>query len=174
MGKNERMTISKISPSDLPLLIPFATKVFYDAFYAKNKPENYTKYIDQAFTLGQFQQEINNPASHFYWIVEDTPKAWLKINEPSAFTEGIVGNGLEIQRIYVDAKCQGKGYGKKLLDFTEGIAKEKEIAFIWLGVWERNLSAIKFYEKNGYSLLSSHEFIFGDEVQTDLIMTKKI
>ncbi len=169
------MTVSKIFQADLTVLLPFAEQVFHDAFYDHNSVENYLSYVNQAFTEQQFLIEIENPASHFFWILEDAkPKAWMKINEIGAFTEQIAGNAIEIQRIYVEANRQGKGYGKTLLDFTEKIALQKKVEFIWLGVWEHNLSAIKFYEKNGYSITSSHQFLFGEEVQTDYIMKKSI
>jgi hypothetical protein len=41
---------------------------------------------------------------------------------------------------------------------------------LWLGVWEKNEGAIRFYERNGFSVTGSHPFRMGDEIQTDLIM----
>ena len=43
---------------------------------------------------------------------------------------------------------------------------------IWLGVWEKNISAIKFYRKLGFKIFSSHDFQLGDDLQTDLMMEK--
>jgi diamine N-acetyltransferase len=169
------MAISKITPADLAILLPFSEKIFHDTFFHQNKKENYDNYVNRAFTLNQFQKEMDDVASHFFWIVEDeAPKAWLKLNEQAAFSEKIKGNGIEIQRIYVDTDAQGRGYGKILLDYTDYVAFEMKKEFIWLGVWEHNKAAIKFYEKNGYKIVSSHDFTFGDEVQTDFIMEKKL
>ena len=33
------------------------------------------------------------------------------------------------------------------------IAKSKSFKYVWLGVWEQNLKAIRFYEKNGFNVL---------------------
>jgi ribosomal protein S18 acetylase RimI-like enzyme len=41
---------------------------------------------------------------------------------------------------------------------------------IWLGVWEENHRARKFYSKNGFVEFDKHSFILGNEVQTDLLM----
>ena len=54
------------------------------------------------------------------------------------------------------------------------IAKEKSMNFIWLGVWEENHRAIKFYEKNGFKVFGKHKFVLGKDVQTDLLMKLKI
>ncbi len=45
---------------------------------------------------------------------------------------------------------------------------------IWLGVWEENPKAIRFYEKNGFVPFSRHIFKMGDEEQTDIMMRKII
>ena len=42
--------------------------------------------------------------------------------------------------------------------------------YLWLGVWEKNEKAIRFYEKNNFKIFSSHEFKMGDEIQTDFLM----
>ena len=44
------------------------------------------------------------------------------------------------------------------------------MAYIWLGVWEKNVRAINFYKKNGFVEFDTHQFILGDEVQTDYLM----
>lgn len=43
---------------------------------------------------------------------------------------------------------------------------------IWLGVWEHNPQAIKFYESRGFVETGHHEFITGDVVDRDIIMEK--
>jgi diamine N-acetyltransferase len=169
------MEFVKIKVSDVDVLLPFAKEVFHHSFFYHNKAENYNAYVDNAFTTTQFLKEIENEYSHFYWILEEgVPMAWLKLNEAHAFTETIDDNGLEIQRIYVSPSYQSKGLGHQLLTFSEQFAIDKGLDFIWLGVWEHNTNAIRFYEKNGYVIASSHEFVFGDEVQTDYIMIKNI
>lgn len=54
------------------------------------------------------------------------------------------------------------------------IAKQKRVAFIWLGVWEENLRAINFYKKNGFIKFDKHIFSLGQEEQTDIMMKLKL
>jgi ribosomal protein S18 acetylase RimI-like enzyme len=54
------------------------------------------------------------------------------------------------------------------------IAKELKFDVIWLGVWELNPRAIKFYEKNGFYKVGTHLFQMGSDEQTDLLMQKEI
>ena len=45
---------------------------------------------------------------------------------------------------------------------------------IWLGVWEHNPQALRFYEKRGFVVTGAHEFYTGDVVDKDLIMEKSL
>lgn len=50
------------------------------------------------------------------------------------------------------------------------IALQKNAEYIWLGVWEENPRAIRFYEKNGFLEFDKHIFKLGDDEQTDIMM----
>jgi len=43
---------------------------------------------------------------------------------------------------------------------------------VWLGVWEENPRAIKFYKKNGFVEFDKHTFVLGEDEQTDILMKK--
>lgn len=45
---------------------------------------------------------------------------------------------------------------------------------LWLGVWERNERAIKFYEKKGFNSFADHIFTLGNDAQRDVLMELKL
>jgi ribosomal protein S18 acetylase RimI-like enzyme len=45
---------------------------------------------------------------------------------------------------------------------------------MWLGVWEKNEHAIKFYEKWGFTIVGPRVFVLGSDVQNDFIMQRAI
>jgi diamine N-acetyltransferase len=45
---------------------------------------------------------------------------------------------------------------------------------VWLGVWEHNPRAIAFYEKWGFEKFGAHDFLLGTDLQTDILMKKKL
>jgi ribosomal protein S18 acetylase RimI-like enzyme len=45
---------------------------------------------------------------------------------------------------------------------------------LWLGVWEKNERAINFYHRWGFEKFGEHDFILGDDVQTDWLMKKEL
>jgi ribosomal protein S18 acetylase RimI-like enzyme len=46
--------------------------------------------------------------------------------------------------------------------------------YVWLGVWEHNTRAIRFYEAHGFSPAGSHDFFLGSDRQTDIIMRRSL
>jgi ribosomal protein S18 acetylase RimI-like enzyme len=45
---------------------------------------------------------------------------------------------------------------------------------VWLGVWDRNERAIRFYESWGFHRVGSQPFLLGSDLQTDLVMVRRI
>jgi ribosomal protein S18 acetylase RimI-like enzyme len=128
-------------------------------------------YVAKAFTIAQIQLEFDNPNSyHFFAEIESDIVGFVKLNLNSAQSEMPFSNSLEIQRIYVIANYQGLKIGEQLLQFVITFAKEKKIDSIWLGVWDKNVRAISFYEKNGFVAFSKHLFFVGADQQFDIMM----
>ncbi|MNY40956.1 Protease synthase and sporulation negative regulatory protein PAI 1 [compost metagenome] len=59
---------------------------------------------------------------------------------------------------------------EKALEITRLLKKSS----IWLGVWEENSRAIKFYTKNGFVAFDQHIFKMGDDEQIDIMMKKRL
>ncbi len=53
---------------------------------------------------------------------------------------------------------QGTGLGSRLMDEAVRLAAEQKKEYIWLGVWEKNERAIRFYEGKGFYRTGSHTF----------------
>ena len=81
---------------------------------------------------------------------------------------------MEIQRIYVAKKLQGEGLGAHLMGVALDLARARGKSYVWLGVWEKNTSAIGFYENAGFRKAGTHSFTIGNDVQTDFIMRKDL
>jgi len=89
---------------------------------------------------------IDNDLSQFFAIKSDRVIGWCDIL-PKAFKGmdhvGILGMG-------VDKKYRNQGIGKRLLAKTLKHAKSKNLEKIELEVFEKNTTAIKFYEKHQF------------------------
>ena len=50
------------------------------------------------------------------------------------------------------------------------VARQSGKRFAWLGVWEKNEKAIGFYQARGFRRSGTHDFMLGEDRQTDMIM----
>lgn len=167
--------VKPVKKTDLQVLREIARATFADAFSAQNAAADMEKYLDENFSLEKLAAEFENPESLFFFAeVSHKAAGYLKLNWGAAQTEPLPGSTLEIERIYVLPAYQGKGIGKALFEKAYSIAQEKKMDALWLGVWEKNTSAIRFYRKQGFVEFDKHLFRLGDDIQTDLLMKLKI
>ncbi len=169
--------IRKANLDDAEMLTVLSYKTFYDAFhdYPQNAPEDMAAYMEEAFSLETISAELNEQDSIFLIAeIEDQAVGYAKIMFRS-FEEGIEAeNPIELNRLYSRTEFIGKGVGQKLMDECFKIARENKCDAMWLGVWEYNLRAKRFYEKLGFHEVGSHIFYLGSDPQIDLLMQKEI
>ncbi len=164
-------SIRKVDQSDLHELQKIGKDTFNETFAADNLVSDMEKYLKESFSFHKLQIELNNPNSAFYFAEDEHEiVGYLKVNIGDAQTENLLPNSFEIERIYVRSAYHGQQIGKLLFNKAKHLAEEKGINKIWLGVWEENFNAIKFYEKNGFIVFGSHNFVLGEDVQTDVMM----
>ncbi|RTY72743.1 GNAT family N-acetyltransferase [Flavobacterium sp. GSP27] len=167
--------IRKATIADLKELQKISIQTFTATYAAVNTPENITNYIEKNFNAVQLTTELNNPNSFFYVAISKSEiVGYLKINIGDAQTENINKNALEIHRIYVLQTFHGKNIGQLLLNEVKKIAQRTGVDYIWLGVWEENHRAIRFYTKNGFVVFDKHIFTLGNDEQIDLMMQFQI
>ncbi|KAJ3160668.1 hypothetical protein HDU86_000427 [Geranomyces michiganensis] len=77
----------------------------------------------------------------------------------------------ELNRLYVaPAYANGKGIGSALFNAVVSHARtECGDRSLWLGVWEHNYAAKRFYARKGLKRCGEHVFLFGSDPQVDEI-----
>ncbi len=159
------LTIRRIDPIAIDGLQAISRRTFVEAFAKDNTPENIAHYLEKNLSMDRLLEEMNTPGTLFFfgeWNGELI--GYLKVNIASD------QSALELERIYVDQAYYGTGAGQALLTKVFELAREKCIPEIWLGVWEHNPRAIRFYEKNGFAPYGAHVFKLGNDEQRDVLM----
>jgi len=157
--------------NDLQDIEEISVKTFVTAFEKHNNPEDFKIYMDTAFSKEQLRRELLDDNVNFYLVYgKNDVVGYFKLNEKEAQTEPFGDTSVEIERIYVLDEYQGHNIGKQMLMKIIEIAKQRQMAFLWLGVWEMNAGAIRFYERNGFKKFDTHPYYVGNDKQTDWLM----
>lgn len=167
--------VKKATTYDLSTVQRIGRETFIETFADSNTEEDMNKYLESSFSDSRLTDELNNPESLFYIAWEDDkPVGYLKLNTGIAQTELQDQKALEIERIYVKSSHLGKKVGQLLYEKALDVALQQHNSYLWLGVWEKNPRAIRFYEKNGFIAFDKHIFKMGDDEQVDIMMKKEL
>jgi diamine N-acetyltransferase len=161
--------------TDVDSICILAEKTFRDTYSEFNTPENMELHVAKNFSTSQIEKELQASDCQYFIVESDVEiVAFAKLQKDHS-TQGLEDKKVvEIERFYVDKNQQGQQLGRKLMQFCIDWANENNFETIWLGVWENNPNAIKFYQKMGFEFLSKHTFVLGTEVQTDFTMKKEL
>ncbi len=168
-------SIQKIDADKIELLQAISQQTFIETFESTNSKENMDRYLSEALSIETLQREMDDDEASFYFGYDNSKLiGYLKLNFGNAQTELKDKDGLEIERIYIIKEYLGKGAGQFLLNEAVNIAHLNSAKYLWLGVWEHNERAINFYKKNGFVQFDEHDFVLGDDIQTDIMMRLEI
>ena len=161
--------------ADYVILAEFGRRAFLETFGPDNRPEDMEAYLAGAFSPELQAAEIAEMGSVFLIAeIDGVLAGYARLLEGHA-PEGLQAeHPVELVRIYADQPWIGHGVGSALMQGCLDEADRMGCDWIWLGVWERNERAIGFYHKWGFSRLGTHIFKLGSDLQTDLILARRI
>lgn len=161
----------KCTPANLDQLVQISRNTFIDAFHSHNDPEDFEHYLTTAFHPSQLDSELRSSDTAFYFVsADDILAGYFKVNVGAAQSDIKDKNGLELERIYVIGQFQGRKIGQRMLEKVKELAQSLDKDYIWLGVWEENTRAIRFYEGLGFIKFGTHPYYIGKDKQTDWLM----
>ena len=164
------------TPDDATALAALAERTFRDTFAAMNTAEDMDRLCRQSYGASIQAAEIADPAR--VTLVCETlisktagelvAYAQLRWGNAPACVHGQTPG--EIQRLYVASNWHGKGLAQQLMQACLDEMQKRGNDVVWLGVWEKNLRAIAFYQKFGFVEVGNHTFALGGDNQRDIVM----
>jgi len=173
----DQLAIRQATIDDAKVLTELAYTTFWDAFahHPKNAPDDLNHYMRQAFNVEQIADELADDKNIFLIAeIGDEAAGYSKIIIDNIEPGVTADRPVELSRLYSHQKHLGQGVGQSLMDACFERARVENRDVMWLGVWEYNPRAQRFYEKNGFRVVGSHVFLLGKDAQTDLLMQREL
>src|SRR5215204_520337 len=168
-----QIEIRRACRQDARLVSLLGAVTFYETYYEQDDPHNLASYIHESFGLTKICAEIEVQATEFFIIFLDGHAVgYAKLRTDSVVACVRNETAIELQRIYVVERVFGRGVGERLLKHCFETAKSKGFETLWLGVWEENRRAQKFYKKHGFRQVGTLKFPYGDTVGTNYVLEK--
>lgn len=161
--------------TDNEIIADLGATTFHESYAAQNTAEDLAMYIQTNYKPEKVKSELESPYN-YYFIAFDNELAvgFAKLRTNAFLAELKDTKHIEIQQIYVRKSHQKQKVGVALMQKCIDTAISLEMDVIWLGVWEKNENALRFYEKSGFSRFGSHKFILGNDVQNDYLLSKSV
>lgn len=159
--------------ADADLIVQIGAETFLAAFGPDNTVEDMEKYLAANFNLERIRSQIEDPAASFLLGYDGGQLAAYAMLRAGTPPKSVTSpDPIELVRFYVRPEIIGLGYGSALMTACLRQAQDLGRSTIWLGVWEINQRAIRFYQKWDFKIVGERKFILGDDVQNDFIMAR--
>tara|TARA_R110002050_G_scaffold56512_3_gene127160 strand:- start:123228 stop:123767 length:540 start_codon:yes stop_codon:yes gene_type:complete len=131
----------------------------YPPVYEHLWPDKGEWYLNTLYSKKNLALELNNADSRYYFVsYANDIVGILRV----LLNEDLIGidncNTFKLQRIYLDPSVQGKGIGKKLVDWVESEFSDNERSIMWLEAMDTQHKAIEFYQKLGFIIVNKFRF----------------
>jgi ribosomal protein S18 acetylase RimI-like enzyme len=169
------LRIRTATSTDAALLAELAARTFLETFGAENTPEDMALHLARTYGEAIQRRELADP-SRTYLIAEvDAATAGYALVRAGSGPPCVTGKQpIEIERFYVEGSWHGRGVAQTLMAACESEARRRAGQTLWLGVWERNERARRFYEKMGFVDVGSQRFVVGNDPQTDRVLSRHV
>lgn len=169
------LKIRQATISDVNIISALGTTTCYEAYFELDPSQDLAEYCVNFFGLQQIAAELKDANSTFL-LTELDGKAigYAKLREGKKIECLKDKNAIEVQRIYLLEKMKGRNFGRALMEKCFEIGKEKGYETLWLGVWDKNIHAQKFYENIGMENIGTTDFSDGKNEFINLVFAKEI
>jgi len=165
------MIVRQATAADAASLARLARDTFVDTFGADNTASDMKMYVADSFGESIQRAEIADARNTIFVVDAGDALVGYALLHEGAVPECVPSQDvIEIDRLYVSKDHLGMGLGAALMQrcLDEASARDKEL--VWLNVWERNLSAMRFYERWGFEYAGTMPYVLGTDRQTDHVM----
>ncbi|MDW8261782.1 MAG: GNAT family N-acetyltransferase [Phycisphaerales bacterium] len=169
------MVFRQGGPNDASALLELSRRTVIDTFAHLNNPANFARFLDEHYRLDRVQSDLVDPhVTIFLGEVEGVPGAYSKL--ASGPVPECVGDpeAMQIVRFYVDKPYLGTGVAGQMMRLCLDHARRCGRQTVFLGVWEHNARAIRFYQKWGFIRCGQGLFRVGEDEQTDWWMVRSL
>jgi diamine N-acetyltransferase len=173
----EAFTIRACGPHEATRLGTTAARLFTQAYGSTHPEPELSAYLASAFAPERLAAELAHPAR--YALVVESGGAWIGYaylhESTEGWPEGVPGeHPVEIVRFYVDAGWHGRGVAPALMAACEDEARGRGADTLWLDVWQQAARPLAFYRRTGFEVVGTTTFAFGDRLDDDFVMVRRI
>jgi ribosomal protein S18 acetylase RimI-like enzyme len=175
--KFDEIVLRTCTLKDCAALSLVGAATFLEAFAGILDGEAIVAHCAKQHSIETYAKYLGQPDCHA-WLAEThegaAPVGYAMLTRPDLPLPDLRPEDIELKRIYLFSRFQGKGAGQMLLDHAILAAREAGMQRLLLGVYRENLRAISFYRRNGFIDAGVRTFTIGHRQYDDLVLSRSL
>lgn len=162
------LQVRRARAEDAAELAQLAATAFWDTYREIDDPEDIASYVAEHFTADEMAAVLRAEGSTTLIAEAGGEMAGYAVLRWSEAPACVPAEGaIELARFYLSSRFIGHGHGRRLMQAVHAEARAQAARSMWLGVYDRNLRAVRFYERFGFTHAGGKEFLFAGKVYVD-------
>jgi len=160
---------------DVPALCRLGAATFRETYGPISDPREVDEYADENFTPDKVAAWFRKPCARtLLALAGDTPAGYAHLRHAKVPACVADRQAIELSRLYLLGTAQGAGLGRAMMAAALAQAAELQARSVWLGAYDRNVRALAFYARHGFTRVGTHEFEFGGRIHPDPVLTRPV
>lgn len=159
-------TIRFATPTDIPVIEQLAEATWSATYSSILSKEQVAYMFDVIYTPEALATQMQQGQQFILLYEQETPVGFASFSEMDAQL-------YKLNKLYLLPSCQGKGFGKRLLEAVEKEVTKRGASDLCLNVNRYN-KAKEFYERCGYSIYKEDDIAIGPYWMNDYVMRKAL
>ena len=168
-------TIRLATFADVPALCRLGAATFRETYRTISDPREVDDYADEHFAPARVEAWLRRPdARTLLACGGGEPVGYAHVRRAPVPACVADREAIELSRLYLLASAQGSGLGSALMAAALAELAALGGRSVWLGAYERNVKALAFYARHGFTRAGTHAFEFGGRLYADPVLTRPV
>lgn len=165
------MQIRFVTNEEINALSRLAITTFSDTFGHLYPPQDLAFHLEKTCSSQYFGEALGRDK---ILVAEELGQlvGYLKYGAVGLPITDIPEGAMELHRLYLTKDFQGKGIGKQLMDAFLSQPEVNAAPSLYVGVWENNTRAIKFYREYGFEICGEYDYAVGQHIDHEWMMVR--
>ncbi|CAH0242837.1 MULTISPECIES: GNAT family N-acetyltransferase [Stenotrophomonas] len=165
--------IRRATLADVDALSAIAIATYTETWGDSYPPQDLHTFLQDHYGTAPQRVELSDPRSAVWLLLEgETVVGYLAAGANTLPHADARDGDIELKRLYILASHQNGGYGARLMDTFMAWLDQPQHRTLWVGVWEENFGAQRFYARYGCSKAGEYDFIVGDSRDREFILRR--
>jgi diamine N-acetyltransferase len=163
--------IRKAEPGDADQMAELAIFTFREAWLEPGNEADLEEYVRENFAAEVLRKELRNPDITYLEVsINEEPVGYAKLEKRCQPDNYLLPGPVALHRLYIKAAFRNHKLGSELLKHVMSLSKQEGFKTLWLGVWNENYNAMRFYSRFGFEKFGEYVFTMGKIKSDDYLM----